>query len=155
MKKINLRDFYSWYERDEYIEVSDEVAAELYKGKRYEKIHDQRVRRNKSFYSLDMDDGIEASVISHYSDCPEYVLSLKERYCNLCRALNSLPEIQGRRIEARYILGKSQKEIAAIEGVSEEAVSKAIEKGLRSMRKYLQNNFAKGVDFCPQSEAGI
>ena len=28
MTTINLKDFYSWYTHDEYIEVSDEVAAE-------------------------------------------------------------------------------------------------------------------------------
>ena len=27
MTTINLKDFYSWYLTDEYIEVSDEVAA--------------------------------------------------------------------------------------------------------------------------------
>lgn len=29
MTTINLKDFYSWYTHDEYIEVSDEVAAEV------------------------------------------------------------------------------------------------------------------------------
>ena len=29
MTTINLKDFYAWYTHDEYIEVSDEVAAEL------------------------------------------------------------------------------------------------------------------------------
>ena len=29
MTTINLKDFYAWYIHDEYIEVSDEVAAEL------------------------------------------------------------------------------------------------------------------------------
>ena len=29
MTTINLKDFYSWHTHDEYIEVSDEVAAEL------------------------------------------------------------------------------------------------------------------------------
>jgi len=27
MTTINLKDFYAWYTHDEYIEVSDEVAA--------------------------------------------------------------------------------------------------------------------------------
>ena len=38
MKTINLRDFYYWYIQDEFIEVTDEVAAELYKGKRFLKL---------------------------------------------------------------------------------------------------------------------
>ena len=29
MTTINLKDFYSWYTHDEYIEVPDEVAEEL------------------------------------------------------------------------------------------------------------------------------
>ncbi len=69
---------------------------------------------------------------------------MKERYCRLCRALNSLPEIQGRRVEAYYILGKSRKEIANAEGVSESAVNAAIEKRLLAMKKYLKNGTGGG-----------
>lgn len=36
MTTINLKDFYSWHTHDEYIEVSDEVAAELRADKLYE-----------------------------------------------------------------------------------------------------------------------
>ena len=36
MTTINLKDFYSWYTHDDYIEVSDEVAAELRADKLYE-----------------------------------------------------------------------------------------------------------------------
>ena len=62
-----------------------------------------------------------------------------ERHCRLCRALNELPEIQGRRVEAHYLLGKSVQEIAKEEGVSEIAVHKAIRKGLEAMKKFLKN----------------
>ena len=138
MTTIDLRDYYYWYTQDEFIEVTDEVAAELYADKRYEQAYNRRTFYNKAHYSLDVDDGIEASAIVCYDDSPERVFNLMERYCDLCRALNSLPELQGRRIEAHYILGMSQREIARAEGVSEEAVSKAIEKGLTAMKKYLE-----------------
>ena len=36
MTTINLKDFYPWYTQDEYIEVTDEVAAELRADKLYE-----------------------------------------------------------------------------------------------------------------------
>lgn len=36
---------------------------------------------------------------------------MKERFCRLCCAINSLPETQGRRVEAHFLLGKSIKEI--------------------------------------------
>ena len=155
MKTINLRDFYYWYDHDEFVEVSDEVAAELCKDKRTEKIHDQRMRRNKSFYSLDRDDSIETSAICYYNDSPERIYGKMERHCDLCRALNSLPELQGRRVEAHYLLGMSTGEIAAAEGVNERNVRHSISKGLANMRKYLKNNFAGGYPICPQSEAGI
>jgi RNA polymerase sigma-70 factor (ECF subfamily) len=53
--------------------------------------------------------------------------------------LNSLPEIQGRRIEAQYILGKSRKEIAVAENVSVSAVSASISQGLREMKRSYKN----------------
>jgi len=141
MATINLRDFYPWYTHDEFVEVPDVIAAELFADRRYHKAHDRRMRRNNALYSLDMEDGdgTEAAVIGRSIDNPEAVFELMERHCRLCRALNSLPEIQGRRVEAYYIFGKSQKEIAEGEGVSESAVSKAIEKGLEAMKKYLKN----------------
>ena len=58
MTTINLKDYYPWYLTNEYIEVSDEVAAELRAGKLAEAAHAERVRYNKSYYSLDCDDGI-------------------------------------------------------------------------------------------------
>ena len=45
-----------------------------------------------------------------------------ETFLRLWNALNSLPEIQGRRIDAYIILGKSIKEIAEAEGVHEESI---------------------------------
>ena len=152
---INLRDFYSWYTHDEYVEVSNEIAEELFADKRYHKTHEERMRRNKAFYSLDREDGIEAAAATaSHSDNPEYIFTMMERYCRLCQALNSLPETQGRRIEAHYLLGKSQGEIAKAEGVSAMAVSKSIAKGLAAMKIFI-NNFDLGVYFCPQSEVGI
>ena len=58
MTTINLKDFYAWYTHDEYIEVSDEVAAELKADKLYEAAYQRRTTRNKAQYSLDCDDGI-------------------------------------------------------------------------------------------------
>ena len=59
MTTINLKDFYAWYTHDEYIEVSDEVAAELKADKLYEAAHQRRTTRNKAQYSLDCDDAAE------------------------------------------------------------------------------------------------
>jgi len=135
MATINLQDYYPWYIEDCFIEVSDEVAEVLRADKRYEAAHQRQVTRNKAKYSLDMGDCIE------YSAClseptPQELLERMETFCRLCRALNSLPETQGRRIDACIILGKSYREVAEAEGVDASAVRRSIERGLQSMRKY-------------------
>ena len=138
MTTINLKDFYPWYIHDEYIEVSDEVAAELRADKLYELSDQRRVIRNKAQYSLDCDDGIE------YSAClseptPQELLERMERFCDLWNALNTLPETQGRRVDACIILGKSYREVAQAEGVNESSVRESVKSGLESMKKYLKN----------------
>ena len=106
MTTINLKDFYAWYTHDEYIEVSDEVAAELKADKLYEAAHQRRTTRNKAQYSLDCDDGIEYSACLH-EPTPQELLDRMELFVHLWNALNSLPEVQGVRVEAHLILGKS------------------------------------------------
>ncbi len=137
MTTINLKDFYPWYTHDEYIEVSDEVAAELRADKLYEPAYQRRVIRNKAQYSLDCDDGIE------YSAClseptPQELLECMELFCHLCAALNSLPETQGRRVDACVILDKSYREVAMAEGVNESSVRESVKSGLENMKKYLK-----------------
>ena len=99
MTTINLKDFYAWYTHDEYIEVSDEVAAELKADKLYEAAHQRRTTRNKAQYSLDCDDGIEYSACLH-EPTPQELLDRMELFVHLWNALNSLPEVQGVRVEA-------------------------------------------------------
>ena len=68
------------------------------------------------------------------------MLELKERFCRLWNALNSLPEIQGRRVDAHFILGMTYREIAQAEGVDKSSVRESVLGGLKSMKKYLQKN---------------
>ena len=135
MATINLRDFYPWYTHDEFMEVSDEIAAELFADRRRERAYQRRTFYNKAHYSLDVEDGIEAAAVTCHSDNPEAVFEMMDRHCRLCCALNSLPEIQGRRVEAHFLLGMSRKEIAEAEGVSESSVNESIDRGLRTMKK--------------------
>lgn len=134
MTTINLRMYFYWYKVDEYIEVSDEVAAELRADKSYEVNHWRRLKRNRANYSLDAGDGIENEICEH-EPSPEEALALMEQYRRLCCALNHLPNVQGRRVDAYYLLGMSYQEIALVEGVGEDAVRKAIERGIEHMRK--------------------
>lgn len=138
MVTINLRDFYPWYTHDEFVEVPEAVAGEMLADKRYHKAHRRRVYRNKAQYSLDAGDGIESNAMFNAAS-PFEVLEYKHMFCRLCCALNALPEAQGKRIEAHYILGMSITEIAKAEGVSKAGVYASIERGLQGMKKYLKN----------------
>ena len=138
MQTINLRDYYPFYTHDTLLEVSDEVAEALAEAERLERNYMRRMFYNKAQYSLDADDGIEASATECHILSPEAVLDLMERHCRLCRALNELPELQGRRVEAHYLLGKSVQEIAKEEGVGERNVRKSIQRGLEGMKKFLK-----------------
>lgn len=139
MTIINLRDFYYWYTQDEYMEVSDDVAEALRASVRYEAAYTEQARYNKAYYSLDADDGIEYSACLHELT-PDEVLELKERFCRLWNALNSLPETQGRRVDAHFILGMTYREIAKAEGVDKSAVRRSVLSGIAQMKKYLRKN---------------
>jgi RNA polymerase sigma-70 factor (ECF subfamily) len=138
MATINLRDFYPWYRQDEFIDVPEVIVSELLAARRYERQHARRMQRNNSQYSLNAEDGIENAVLYHDLE-PWAVIEMMERHCRLCRALNSLPEIQGRRVEAHYLLGKSKREIAESESVSVSAVDQSISRGLQAMKIFLRN----------------
>ena len=131
MTTINLKDFYYWYTQDQFIEVSDEVADEM--------AYQRRLSRHKAQYSLDCEDGIEYSACLH-EPTPQELLERMELFIRLWNALNSLPEVQGRRVDACVILGKTYSEVAEAEGVDESAVRRAVERGLENMKKYLKKS---------------
>lgn len=123
-----------------HIEVTDEVAEALMASKRAEAAHAERVRYNRAYYSLDCDDGIEYSACVH-EPSPQELLDRKEMFYLLWNALNSLPEVQGRRVDAYLILGKTYRQIAREEGVDKCAVRRSVKSGITHMKKYLRKNF--------------
>jgi RNA polymerase sigma-70 factor (ECF subfamily) len=136
--RINLRDFYPWYTSDEFLEVPDAIAEELLADQRYHKAHWRRMRRNKALYSLDADNGIENEACYINMTLHE-IMEHEFLRCHVCQALNSLPEVQGRRVEAHFLLGMSQQAIADSEGVAHSRISESIKRGLRNMKAYLAN----------------
>ncbi|RGE70104.1 sigma factor-like helix-turn-helix DNA-binding protein [Anaerotruncus colihominis] len=140
MKKINLQDLYPFYHNDLFVEVSDEVAAALAEAERMERNYIRRVYWNKAYFSLDAGDGIEhEALFVALSPCELYERKVTTQ--ELRAALNALPDTQGRRVYAHYILGLSKTEIARAEGVAKSRVSESIERGLRNMEKFLKNTF--------------
>ena len=140
MTTINLKDFYYWYIQDQFIEVSEEVAEALRASVRYETAYQRRLTRHKAQYSLDCEDGIEYSACLH-EPTPQELLERMELFIRLWNALNSLPEIQGRRVDAHLILGKSYRQIAREEGVDKSTIRRSVERGKEQMKKYLRKNF--------------
>ena len=134
MATINLRDFYPWYTQNEFVDVPEDVEAELLADKRYENAYRRRMYYNKAQYSLDAGNGIEAAMIRH-APSPEEIVERKERDYNLYQTIRTLPEKQRNRINAHYLLGMKQREIAEVEGVTTKSVTKSVRSGLQSMPK--------------------
>ncbi len=138
MAKINLRDFCPFYNTDLFIEIPDEVEAALLEAERLERNFIRRRFYNKAHYSLDAGDGIENDIVFvSLSPCELYERKMTAE--QLQAAMASLPDKQGKRVYAHYILGVSKSDIARAEGVDEKAVRVSIERGLRNMEKFLKN----------------
>lgn len=137
MAKINLRDFYPFYNADLFTEIPDEVESALLEAERLERNYIRRRFYNKAYYSLDADDGIENDIL-FVSLTPCELYERKMTAEQLQAAMASLPDEQGKRIYAHYILGISKSDIARVEGVDEKAVRVSIERALRNMEKFLK-----------------
>lgn len=101
-----------------------------------------RIGRNDAYTNvgdtiLDCDDGIEYSACQH-EPSPQELLERKELFYHLWNALNSLPEVQGVRVEAHLILGKSYTRIAKEQGADRSAVRRSVKRGKTAMKKYLK-----------------
>lgn len=141
MVKINLKDYYPIYERDAFMEVHDELAAQFRQWQRNEATYQRKKRRYHVYYSLE-------HTKPHYyetlflSDSPCDVYKHKLSREQLRMALSRLPSKQARRIYKHYIIGMSQAAIARAERVSRNTVSSSIRQGLAS-RQINLNKFSK------------
>lgn len=137
MAKINLRDYYPFYKTDFFVDVPDEVETALLEAERLEQNYIRRRFYNKAYYSLDAGDGIENDILFvSLSPCEVYERKVTAEL--LHDAIASLPDKQSQRVYAHYILGLSKTAIASAEGVSVEAVSVAIERGLKGVEVFLK-----------------
>ena len=140
MAKINLRDYYPFYNTDFFIDVPDEVEAALLEAERLEQNYIRRRFYNKAYYSLDAGDGIENDIL-FVSLSPCEVYERKITIYQLHAAIASLPDKQAKRVYAHYILGMSKSKIALAEEVSEKNIRKSISQALRNMEVFLKKYF--------------
>ena len=137
MAKINLRDYYPFYQYDCVIDVPDEVSEALQELDRLETAYQRYLYRHKSHYSLDQGDGIERDIL-FVALSPSEIYERKVTYEQLHAAISKLPDKQAKRIYAHYFLSMSKTAIAKAEGVSEKAVRVAIKRGLKQIEKVLK-----------------
>ncbi|HEY3389462.1 MAG TPA: sigma factor-like helix-turn-helix DNA-binding protein [Prolixibacteraceae bacterium] len=132
-----MRDLYPFYHTDFLIEVSDEIAQSLKCFDLYEQAYRLRRYRHKAYYSLDQDSGIEHDIL-FISISPYEIFERKTTRQEIHSAIAALPDKQAKRIYAHYFLEMSNRAIAVAEGVDESAVRRSIQRGLRSMERFLK-----------------
>lgn len=139
MKTINLKHYYSHYQQDYFIEVPDEVANLLQQSLREESAFLRKQYRHKAYFSLDRADGIEHDM-TFVSMTPEEIYERKVTHQQLYAAISALPDKQAKRLYAFYFLGMSKAQIARTEGISREAVSQSIDRGMKKVGEYLKKH---------------
>lgn len=140
MARINMRDYYPFYQDDEYVEVSDELAAEMAQWERTERSQKRKKYRYRANYSLDWGNRIGQYVVFR-SAAPDEYYEKVITHEQLQIALATLPEKQRQRIYAHFVLGFSKTQIAHAEGVDHRAISLSIQRGLCKLERYLKNIF--------------
>lgn len=137
MITINLKDFYPWYGSDEYIDIPEEVALELFADKRYEAAHERKMKRRKVISFSDYGDKTWELADQTVPD-PHRIAELRELLKNILEMLDVLSDAQARRIRAHIILEMTLAETAELEKVSTSAVHSSVQKGLKTIRQKLE-----------------
>lgn len=137
MIQINLKLYYPHYTADVFIEVPDAIAIELRAFENQDAAYRMRTSRNRAYYSLDRGDELEREML-FASPSSEASFFREHMTCSLFSALRELPDAQARRVYAHYILGRSYMTIAHNEGINEGNVRKSVVRGLRRLKRVLQ-----------------
>lgn len=140
MTRINLRDYYPFYQSDFFVEVTEEIAEQLKQFKRKEHAAFERRRVHKAYYSFDVMDGMEKDIILLVMS-PEEIYERKLSNQELYAAINYLPEKQAKRIYAHFFLDMTKTQIARIEGVGESTIRESINRGLKNIEKFIKKSF--------------
>ncbi|WP_070087988.1 RNA polymerase sigma factor [Merdimonas faecis] len=137
MKEINLREFYpEMYHNDYFINLPDEIVDVLEEYRRKEIAYHRRTYRHKAQYSLDFGNNIECEAVLVTPTLQEIVEQHMEEE-RVYEAISTLPEKQRQRVYAHFILGISMADISRMEGTSVSMVHESIHRGLRRLKKIL------------------
>lgn len=137
MATINLRDYYPFYQNDVWIEIPDDLAAQLEQWNREESNRQRKRRRYHDYSFSDFHERTESHMEYKFL-APDELFERKVTRQQLHAAISTLPDKQAKRIYAYCVLGISMTKIAAAEGVSYIAVRSSILRGLKRMGAYLR-----------------
>lgn len=132
---LNLKKLYVFYAEDCLVDVPQEVADVLLEDSRVEKNYRRRLRWNKATFSLDTDEGLEASAFVEQPSVEDMVAH-REQMQQLYAAIGTLSQKQANRVYAYFFLDMSMTEIAQAEGVAQSSVSESIQGALKILKKY-------------------
>ena len=141
IQRINLKKFYHpLYDKDIFIEVSDEVAVAIWEEHRL----DDNTRRNLWIhtYSLDQTPEIENHFPEQICSAEEILLQQEaDRYREfllgkLDEAFTTLTHKQLRRLKARFMEGKKYREIAEMEGTDPSIAHHSVRDAIRRLQRY-------------------
>lgn len=138
MKEINLRKYYPYYTRDKIVSVPDEVAQLLRELAREEDARRIRTYRHKAVYSLELLNEIRDFPSDEL--LPEEILEQRNMKELLYKGLESLPKKQRSRLIGYFFFGMSKAEIARCEGSNVNSVKESIQRGLRALEKFFEEN---------------
>lgn len=138
---INLKEQYpELYTSDVLIEVTEAVVDTFKSFKKADKSEEKADRRHlilADIYEERVDRLLFHKAKQHFNNqlaTFELLVSRDDLYA----AMNSLPEVQCKRLYAHFILGISMVEIARHEGVSVAAVSKNLKQAKKNLKKFLK-----------------
>lgn len=120
------------------LEVSTPVKELLEQSDR--QIQSQRRQDRRYLDNADFIDGLTDAAMRYpeYSDPADLVMKM-ERYTQLYEAINTLSDVQRRRLLLYFGDGLSYRQIAAMEGVNLTAIGQSINRALKQLHKYLTN----------------
>ncbi|GHU95702.1 hypothetical protein FACS1894208_08980 [Clostridia bacterium] len=122
------------YEGEE-TEVTREVADFLNESRKQQEKQDRSDRRHLTSKSLE-ENFFEDDVADERADIEGNYIQ-REDYRQLHAAIDTLPEVQRRRLTAYYFEGLPYRKIAELEGVSDASIRESIVSAMKTLKTFL------------------
>ena len=120
-----------------YVVISIEQGNAFREYDRNENKHDMRRVRHHDFWGYEEGATEYCNSVFSSEEPEETVIEKLERE-KLIAAIDKLPQKQRRRCKMYFLMGLSEEEISAIEGISQQKVSVSINKALGRLRKIIK-----------------